>query len=67
MFGSLWTNPWVLDTIKIKQFILRWGHRLKIENPASLGSLKVPQEPECVLNLYLKYCIFFLTLEKQLN
>ena len=43
-----WTNPWGLDKIEIKLFKLRGVYRLKMENLASLSSLKVPHEPECV-------------------
>ena len=49
-----WTNPWTLYNIKIKLFKLRGGYGLKIENPASLSSVKVPQEQECVF----KICIY---------
>ena len=45
-----------LDKTKIKRFKLREGYRLKIENPALLGSVRVPQEQEGVfIILFIVY------------
>ena len=49
-----WTNPWVLDKIKINLFKVRGGGvQIEIENPTSLGSVKVPRNQN-VYSLNLK-------------
>ena len=61
---GLGQNLWVLRQIlgfwtKFRSndsnfFLGGGGIRLKIENPALLRSVKVPQEPECVLKVVLR-------------